>query len=94
MDAGDRLLGEDGTIASDEHRDRHAWQYHTTRYFGTDRFYLVSQWSWRVAMMSEKTQWPDASDQSIFQWADASEQSISPWLDASEQSISQWPDAL
>ena len=70
----------------------------------TDEYQILLYSQWKVPMISDISQWPDApelcisewpdaSEQSISQWPDASEQSISQWLDASEQSISQWPDA-
>ena len=53
--------------------------------------YIHSQW--KVAMINEKTECPDASEHSISECPDASEHSISECPDASEHSISEWSDA-
>ena len=44
-------------------------------------------------MISDISEWPDASEQSIFDCSDMSGQCISEWPEASVQCNSQMPDA-
>ena len=48
---------------------------------------LYSQW--KVPMISDISEWSDASDHPISEWSDASDHPISEWPDASDQS-EQW----
>ena len=57
-------------------------EFGVTEEFGstdTDEYQILLYSQWKVPMISDISQWPDASEHCISEWPDASEQSISEW---------------